>query len=65
MKLKKRDIQIKTSAEQEGIYRNTLSGFHVDPTYTVGKALSIYLWKVSTLGSLGTRLGSFSIVVKT
>ena len=45
MRLKKGGIQIKTSKEQEGIYRGKrsilLRGFHVDPTYTTGKALSI------------------------
>ena len=56
MKLKKRDIQIKTSAEQEGIYRNTLSGFHVDLTYTVGKVLSIFLESVH-FGFLGNSFG--------
>jgi hypothetical protein len=44
-----------TSTEQEGIYRwrssTLLRGIHVDPTYTLDKALGIFFWKVSTLGS--------------
>ncbi len=46
MGLNKGSIQAKTSTEQEGIYRgkrSTLKGIHVEPTYTVGKALGIVL----------------------
>ena len=35
--------------EQEGIYRgkrSTLKGIHVEPTYTVGKALGMFLESV-------------------
>jgi hypothetical protein len=39
MRLKKKDIQIKTNTEQEGIYRGKRS----TPTYTVSKTLSIFL----------------------
>ena len=53
MRSKKRGIQIKTSIEQEGIYRGKrstlftpLRDIHVDPTYTVSKALSIFLENV-------------------
>jgi hypothetical protein len=50
MRLKKGGIQIKTSTEQEGIYRGKrstpLMGIYVDPTYTVGKVLSIFLASV-------------------
>jgi hypothetical protein len=60
MRLKKRGIQIKTSTEQEGIYRgkrNTpLRDIHVDPTYTVGKVLSIFLESVH-FGFLGNLFG--------
>jgi len=59
MRLKKRGIQIKTSTEQEGIYRGKstpLKDIHVDPTYTVGKALSIFLESVH-FGFLGNLFG--------
>jgi hypothetical protein len=50
MRLKKGGIQIKISTEQEGIYRGKsstlLKGIHVKPTYTVGKALGIFLESV-------------------
>ena len=49
MKLNKGGIQIKTSAEQEAIYRGKrstlLRGIHINLTYTVGKALSIFFGK--------------------
>jgi hypothetical protein len=58
--LKKGGIQIKTSTEQEGIYRGKsstlLRGIHVEPTYTVGKALSIFLENVH-FGFLGNLFG--------
>lgn len=60
MRLKKRGIQIKTSTEQEGIYRGKrstpLRDIHVDPTYTVGKVLSIFLESVH-FGFLGNLFG--------
>jgi hypothetical protein len=50
MRLKKRGIYIKISMEQEGIYKGKrttpLRDIHVDPTYIVGKALSIFLESV-------------------
>jgi hypothetical protein len=61
MRLKKGGIQIKTSTEQEGIYRgkepySPLKGIHVGPTYTVGKALGIFLESVH-FGFLGNLFG--------
>jgi hypothetical protein len=59
MRLKKRDIQIKASTEQKGIYRGKgstpLRDIHVDPTYTVDKVLSIFLESVH-FGFLGNSL---------
>ncbi len=44
------ETRCKTSTEQEGIYRgkssSLLRSIHVDPTYTVGKALGIFLESV-------------------
>ena len=57
-RLKKGGVQIKTITEQEGIYRGKnstlLKGMHVEPTYTVGKSLGIFLESVhfGFLGSL-------------
>jgi hypothetical protein len=60
MRLKKGGIQIKTGKEQEGIYRGKrstlLRSFHIDPTYTVSKALSIFLESVH-FGFLGNLFG--------
>ena len=60
MRLKKGGIQIKTSTEQERIYRGKsstlLKGIHVEPTYTVGKALDIFLESVH-FGFLGNLFG--------
>jgi hypothetical protein len=57
-----------TSTEQEGIYRvrssTLLRGIHIDPTYTLDKALGIFFGKCP-LWDLGTCLGSLSIFVKT
>lgn len=50
MRLKKGGIQTKTSTEQEGIYSGKsstlLKGIYVEPTYTIGKALGIFLENV-------------------
>ena len=59
MRLKKGGIQIKTSTVQEGIYRgrsNLLRGIHVDPIYTAGKALVIFL-ESAHFGFLGNLFG--------
>jgi hypothetical protein len=51
MRLKKGGIQIKTSMEQEGIYRGKsstlLEGIYIKLTYTIGKALGIFLESVN------------------
>jgi hypothetical protein len=68
MRLKKRGIHIKISMEQEGIYKGKrttpLRDIHVDPTYIVGKALSIFLESVH-FGFLRNFLSSLSIFFKT
>jgi hypothetical protein len=50
MRLKKGGIQIKISIEQEGIYRGKnstlLKGIYIKLTYTIGKALVIFLESV-------------------
>jgi hypothetical protein len=60
MKLNKGGIQIKTSAEQEAIYRGKrstlLRGIHINLTYTVGKALSIFLESIH-FGFFGNSFG--------
>ena len=44
-----------TNIEQEGIYRGKSStpfrDIYIKPTYIIDKALGIFFWKVSTLGS--------------
>jgi hypothetical protein len=67
MRLNKGSIQTKTSTEQEGIYRgkrSTLKGIHVEPTYTVGKALGMFLESVH-FGFLGNLFRLLEHLVKT
>ena len=60
MRWKKGGIQIKINTEREGIYRGKRStlfrSIYADSTYTVGKALSIFLESVY-FGFLGNLFG--------